>query len=172
MRSARVLVTVAASAALLSAAGCADAVANSAGVWVEVSPSTVQAGSAVGIRASCGDDVNPATVSSEAFGTLTIQPVNGVLTSTAQVPPTAAEGTSTVTLRCHTGSKATTTLTVLGGTGAAPTMGPHTGGGFLASGDGGLNRESLVWLGLGAAALIAAATVGVRSRRRQVARRR
>jgi hypothetical protein len=41
-------------------------------VFVEVNPSTIQAGYAVVIRASCGDPVNPGIVTSDAFGEITL----------------------------------------------------------------------------------------------------
>lgn len=58
------------------------------GVFVEVVPSTIQAGFQVGIRASCGDDLNPATVTSGAFGELTLDPYRGssLLAGSATVP--------------------------------------------------------------------------------------
>jgi hypothetical protein len=166
MRSVRALLTTV--AALLAGFGvtaCTGAAANAAGVWVQVSPSTIQPGSAVGIRASCGDDLNPATVTSKVFGSVTMTPVNGILTATAQVPESTLPGTFDVRLVCSTGSKATTTLTVLKTAAARPppTMGPHTGGGFLANGGTGLN---LPWLAVGGAAFAAALAVGVRRRRR------
>src|ERR1044071_8712845 len=40
-------------------------------VFIEVNPSTILAGYAVSLRASCGSTVNPATAKSEAFGTVT-----------------------------------------------------------------------------------------------------
>jgi hypothetical protein len=185
MRSARVLLALAAagSAVMLGMAGCSDAAADSAGVWVSVSPSTVRRGSTVSVLARCGGQTGPATVSSPAFGTVTIQPVGGELSTTVQVPPTAEPGTSTVTMTCHTGATATTALTVdrpptavtnepIVTNSDRPTMGPHTGGGFLASGDGGLNRVSLAWLALGVSAILAAAAVSVRSRRRHTTTRR
>jgi hypothetical protein len=168
MRSARALLTTA--VALLAGLGvtaCTGAAANAAGVWVQVSPSTIQPGTAVGIRASCGDDLNPATVTSKVFGSVTITPVNGLLTATAQVPSSTLPGTFDVRLVCATGSKATTTLTVLKTATAPPpppAMGPHTGGGFLANGGrSGLNRP---WLAVGGVAFAAALAVGVRHRRR------
>jgi hypothetical protein len=167
MRSVRALLATA--VALVAGFGltaCTRAAANTAGVWVQVSPSTIQPGSAVGIRASCGDDQNPATVTSPAFDTVTITPVNGILTATTQVPASTAPGTFDVRLLCETGSKATTTLTVLKTAAAPPppAMGPHTGGGFLAG--GGASGLSVPWLAVGAVAFAAAITVGVRSHRR------
>src|SRR5688572_31111213 len=42
------------------------------GVWIEVDPATVDAGSVVALRADCGDNSVPATVTSNAFGTVTV----------------------------------------------------------------------------------------------------
>ena len=44
-------------------------------VFIEVNPSTIRAGYAVSLRASCGSMVNPAKARSEAFGTVTLQPI-------------------------------------------------------------------------------------------------
>jgi hypothetical protein len=165
-------------AALSGAAGCADAVANSAGIFVQVNPATVNAGAQTQVTASCGDNVNAATVSSTAFGSQTLQPVGGVLTTTATVTPETAPGTYGVRLACPTGSQATTTLTVIGGgTPASQAPGPGTGGGFLADHDdpGGqasapADRTPLVWLGAGLGCLLAAAAVAVRAQRRATVR--
>jgi hypothetical protein len=50
-------------------------VARADGEFLRVTPSTIQAGFQIEIKAFCGDTVNPATVSSEAFGVVTITPV-------------------------------------------------------------------------------------------------
>jgi hypothetical protein len=172
------LVTV---AALTGVAGCADAVANSAGVWVSVSPATVSAGAQTQVTASCGENVNKATVSSIAFGSHTLQPVGGVLATTATISPETAPGTYGVRLACATGSQATTTLTVIGGStsqsGNVP--GPNTGGGFLARNpdQAGLSnapadRTALVWLGVGLGFLTAGALVAARTKQRAAVRSR
>lgn len=46
-------------------------------VFVEVSPSTVQPGFLVGIKASCHDNSVPAIVASDAFGRVQVQPQRG-----------------------------------------------------------------------------------------------
>ena len=46
--------------------------------------------------------------------------------------------------------------------------GPNTGGGFLATGGGGIDKTQWAWLGAGVACLIAAATLSVRARRPRV----
>jgi hypothetical protein len=167
MRSVRALLTtVVALLAGIGVTACTGAAANAAGVWVQVTPSTIQPGSAVGIRASCGEDLNPATVTSTVFGSVTITPVNGLLTATVQVPEDALPTTYDVRLMCQTGSKATTTLTVLKAAAVPPppAVGPHTGGGFLARGGG--SGLDVPWLAVGGVALAGAIAVGVRSRRR------
>jgi hypothetical protein len=60
--------------------------AQAANVFVEVTPTTVDAGFLVGIRASCGGGSDPATVESGAFGKVTVHPQNGFLTAAATVP--------------------------------------------------------------------------------------
>lgn len=176
-----------AAAALSGAAGCADAVANSASVWVSVSPATVNAGFQTQVTASCGENVNSATVSSTAFGSEDLRPTGGILSTTVTVVPNTAAGTYGVRLACPTGSQATTTLTVIGGgTKGASVPGPDTGGGFLAgqadsgeqanSGEQGdqasapANRAPVVWLGAGLGFLLAAAAVAVRNRHKATVR--
>jgi len=165
MRFVRVLLTA---AALLLATACADASANSAGVWVRVSPTTITAGYQTQVQASCGENANAATVSSPAFGSHTLQPVAGVLSAKVTVPATTPKGTYDVRLACPTGSQATTTLTVLGtsinGQSAPAVRGPGTGGGFLAGSDGPADRTPVIWLGLGLSCLIAAAAVALRAK--------
>jgi hypothetical protein len=162
MRFVRLLLTA---AALLGATACAEAVANAAGVWVSVSPATVNAGAQTRIQASCGENVNSATVSSVVFGSETLQPVAGVLTTTVTVPANTHEGTYGVRLACPTGSQAMTTLTVLGAgkssAGAIP--GPGTGGGFLASNEAPVDWSPVVWLGVGLSLLVTSAVVAVRT---------
>jgi hypothetical protein len=168
MRFGRVLFATA--AVLCSGAACTDAMANSAGVWITVSPATITAGFQVNIRASCGDNANQATVTSAAFGTVTVLPVNGVLSAQVTVPADTHKATYDVRLSCPTGSRATTTLTVLNTTTAptaAPaTLGPDTGGGFLARAGESADRGPYVWLAIGLSSLLAAAAMTVRARRR------
>ena len=167
-------------AALSGAAGCAEAVANSAGIFVQVSPATVAAGAQTQVTASCGENVNAATVSSTAFGSETIQPNNGVLMTTVTVAPNTAPGTYGVRLACPTGSQATTTLTIISsGASASSAPGPNTGGGFLAENPDTTevaaqpaDRTPLVWLGVGLSSLLAASAVAVRSKQRATVRSR
>lgn len=171
MRFVRILLTA---VTLLLAAACADASANSAGVWVRVSPTTITAGYQTQIQASCGESANAATVSSPAFGSVTLQPVAGVLSAKVTVPANTPKGTYDVRLSCPTGSQATTTLTILGTTlhGETPPVipGPGTGGGFLANEAGGAEAGGGgdgapgVWVGVGVACLVAAGAITLRSK--------
>jgi hypothetical protein len=114
--------------------------AQAASVYIQVKPSSVLAGYQVTITASCQDNTNPATVKSTVFGTVTVSPYNGILTATVTVPASTREGGYDVTLNCKTGSSAITTLWVIEPTESSPLpvygSGPHTGGGFLATGGG------------------------------------
>jgi hypothetical protein len=169
-------VLLASATALIGATACSEAVANQAGVWVTVTPASVPPGGSVAIRASCVDNSKAASVMSIAFGTVTVQPVNGLLSAQALVPPAKEKGNYDVRLSCPSGSQANSTITVVNGTAApttaAATLGPHTGGGFLANGRPGepADRGPLVWLGIGLSSLIAAAVVTVRSKLRKLHR--
>jgi hypothetical protein len=189
MRSVRLLLgTVGLLALLGGASACGQPSATSAGgVWIEVTPATVDAGSSVALRADCGDNSVPATVTSNAFGTVTVQPDLNLLTAEVVVPAQTKEGGYDVNLACPSGSTATTTLQVASTATAAPStataapstataqpsMGPHTGGGFLANRGRGLLAGPEIWLIGGAGALAAAGALGaitVRRRRHRPAR--
>lgn len=134
-------------------------------VFVEVNPSTIQAGFQVGIRASCGEDLNPASVKSQAFGELTLTPQQGtrLMTGQATVPSTTRAGEYKVDLRCANGASATAELYVLDM--AQPTRGPKTGGGGTAG--AGLGPAAPVLIaGAGAAALGVGAVLLAGLRRR------
>ena len=75
-------------------------------------PRTVDAGSIVALRADCGDNSVPATVTSKAFGTVTVQPFVNLLTAEVDVPARTKEGRYDVNLACRSGSTATTSLWV------------------------------------------------------------
>jgi hypothetical protein len=182
MRCIRILLgTVGVFALLGFASACERSrAADAAGVWIEVTPETVDAGSFVALRADCGDNSVPATVTSEAFGTVTVKPFVNMLTAEVDVPAGTKEGGYDVNLACRSGSTATASLwvgsndvAVEAGPTAEPTMGPHTGGGFLANrGRSGLTGPE-IWLIGGAGALIAAGALGaitVRRRRHRPAR--
>lgn len=111
--------------------------------FVEVSPSTAQAGTRVNIRASC-DNPNDrqAIVQSDAFGrVIVMRPQDrilssaspggqGVLTGSVVIPGSKEPGTYGVNLECDNGNTASTTLTVVNM--SQPTRGPATGGGGTA----------------------------------------
>lgn len=113
----------------------APAPARAADVFVQVNPSTVEAGFMVGIKASCRSNTQPATVESSAFGTVTVQPQAGFLTAVATVPPTTRADTYRVRLSCPDGKNASTQLIVVGAT--RPSHGPATGFGGAAGDDPG-----------------------------------
>ena len=98
-----------------------------------VSPNSIRAGFAVTVRATCGDNVNPAFVSSGAFGSVTLVPSHGLLSSSVVIPPSTRPGTYSVRLSCASGQTSSAALTVLGGVGPNPHVGPRTGGGEMAS---------------------------------------
>jgi hypothetical protein len=142
----------------------------------------VDAGKFVALRADCGDNSVPATVTSPAFGTVTVEPFLNMLKAEVKVPAQTSQGTYDVNLACPSGSTATTSLRVGSkgptaepskGPTAEPSMGPHTGGGFLANrGRNGLTGP-VIWLVGGAGALAAAGALGaitVRRRRHRPAR--
>jgi hypothetical protein len=146
-------------------------------VFVSVSPTTASPGSTVQIRASCVDNSASATVTSQAFGQTTVLPSNSVLFAEVTIPATATGGNFNVTVTCKNGSTATTTLTIMvtAVTTTAPpaTRGPNTGGGYLANhggADAGTPWTAQLsgpagWFGIGVVALLAAAAIGLRSRR-------
>ncbi|MGC1212218.1 MAG: hypothetical protein WA890_13240, partial [Micromonospora sp.] len=117
-------------------------------VFVEVTPSTVQRGYLVGIRASCRENAIPATVESDAFGAVQMQPQRGLLTASPMVKERALPGNYRVKLECPTGQTASTMLQVVDGVpgsrdpvtpdpviddpGSRPSRGPATGFGGTA----------------------------------------
>ena len=176
MRSIRVLFgTVGLLAVLGWASACEHPRESTAtGVGIDVTPQTVDAGSFVALRADCGNNNVPATVTSRAFGTVTVEPFLNMLKAEVEVPARTSEGTYDVNLACPSGSTATASLRVGSkGPTTAPSMGPHTGGGFLANrGRNGLTGP-VIWLVGGAGALVAAGALGaitVRRRRHRPAR--
>ncbi|WP_422774320.1 hypothetical protein ACN28C_16510 [Plantactinospora sp. WMMC1484] len=107
--------------------------AHAADIFVQVNPSTVEAGYMVGIKASCRTNTQPATVESEAFGSVTVQPQAGFLTAVAQVPESTRADTYRVRLSCPDGASGSTRLMVVGAT--RPHRGPATGFGGSAGDD-------------------------------------
>ncbi|AVT35093.1 hypothetical protein C6361_35775 [Plantactinospora sp. BC1] len=135
--------------------------ARAADVFVQVNPSTVEAGFMVGLKASCRTNTQPATVESPAFGTVTVQPQAGFLTAVASVPETTRADTYRVRLSCPDGGTGSTRLMVVGAT--RPQRGPATGFGGSAGDDpGGL----LVAGGL--ASTVLGAVLGLVAIRRRV----
>lgn len=118
--------------------------------FIEVTPSTAQAGTRVNLRGSCDDRNNQqADVRSDAFGRVVLRPENGFLTGAVTIPANKEAGDYPVDLRCDNGATASTTLTVLNMT--QPSKGPATGGGGTADRGG----SSLMLAGGVAAAVIA-----------------
>ncbi|MEV4411944.1 hypothetical protein [Catellatospora sp. NPDC049609] len=142
MRSA--LRVAAGATALVVAALTAPSPAHAESVFVEVNPSTIQAGFQVAIRASCGDALNNAKVHSDAFGEVTVEPVNSYLIAAASVPEDKKAGGYNVKLTCPSRQTATTTLWVVNHD--SPHHGPNTGGGALAD-------DGSTMIGAGAAAV-------------------
>jgi len=176
------------SATLFALSGCADGAANSAGVWVRVSPGSVNAGSQVQITAVCEQSVSSATVTSTAFGTATVQASASVMAATVTIPAGTPKGAFDVRLTCPSGSMASTTLMVSAMVAQAQAQaqaqvqaqvssapGPNTGGGFLAHGGANgeenppADRTPLAWLSVGLASLVAATALAIRRKRRRPA---
>ncbi|MER7460797.1 hypothetical protein [Micromonospora sp. NPDC126480] len=99
-------------------------------VFVEVSPSTVEPGFLVGIRASCRDNSVPAIVWSDAFGRVQVRPQNGLLTAAPMVRERTLPGNYRVKLECRGGESASTMLQVVKS--VRPSRGPATGFGGAA----------------------------------------
>lgn len=140
-------------AALAVATFAAPLPAQASGVFVEINPSTIQAGFQVAIRASCGDSLNPAKVTSDAFGEVTVQPVNAFLIAAVTVPGNTKPKQYNVRLTCPSKQTANTTLWIIGQ--ETPTKGPATGGGALADNGTMMISGGAAALGLGAVLMVA-----------------
>ncbi|GAA4706443.1 hypothetical protein Prum_055890 [Phytohabitans rumicis] len=130
------------------------------GAWVEVNPSSIQAGYRVGIRGSCQENLNDAIAKSDAFGEVKMAPEHGFVVAAVTVPAKTRPGDYKVNLSCKNGSSATTTMYVLGMD--HPSKGPATGG-------GGTARDAttpLAVTGAGVAAVVAGLGLLVLRRRR------
>jgi hypothetical protein len=115
--------------------GGAPQPAPSVDIFVEVSPSTVQPGYLVGIRASCRDNSVGATVVSDAFGAVGVQPQRGVLTAAPMVRERTRPGNYRVKLECRDGETASTMLQVVKKVPSPqPSRGPATGFGGSSGG--------------------------------------
>jgi len=137
-----------------------DSPARAAGVFVETNPSTVPAGDEIGLRASCDDNLKPATVTASPIGTVTVSPNYGFLTATARVPATTKADDYPVRLKCSDGKTAESTLHVV--LKVEPTQGPATGGGGTAPG-----RSAPVLIGGGLTAVAAGVVLSVVAARRR-----
>ena len=138
----------------------AAAPAHAAEIFVEVNPSTVQAGNQVGIRASCPDNNATAIVRSDAFGQINVAPQYGFLTATVRVPADRQAKTYVVRLTCSDATTATVNLHVVAKT--QPTQGPATGFGGTAGGGTGT-----LLVGGGLVAILAGAALGLFTLRRR-----
>jgi hypothetical protein len=162
MRRSTVPAALAALAVAFAGAVAPGTPALAAAVFVETNPSTVPAGDEIGVRASCDDNLNDATVTSTAFGSVTVRPSFGFLTATVRVPAKTKADNYRVRLKCPGGEGATTTLHVVAK--AQPTRGPATGGGGTAGGD----AAAALLIGAGLAAMAGGLTLAfVNARRRR-----
>lgn len=136
------------------AAAVAPATPASAATILLVTPNTIEAGFAVTLSATCGDNVNPAIVTSKVFGTVTLVPQKGKLHTSITVPLTTAPGTYSVNLSCASGQTAASKFSVIRPTSPPhtvnPNLGPATGGGEMAASSG---ARIAIFGGLGAVVL-------------------
>jgi hypothetical protein len=128
---------------------------------LNVTPETVQAGYVVGLEAACTDNSKSATVESDAFGTVTVQPQGQMLTGAALVPDATPAGTYPVKLNCAGTEFAMDNVTVVSN--VQPSHGPATGFGGTASSDGGVT----LLLAGGIATVMAGAALGLSAARRR-----
>lgn len=122
---------------------------------LKLTPQTVQAGYVVGVEADCADKSKPASVESDAFGTVTLEQQGNLLTAAALVPATTPAGTYPVKLNCPGTEFTTESLTVVSN--VQPPQGPATGFGGTASSDAG---ATLLLTG-GVATILAGAALGL-----------
>jgi hypothetical protein len=147
------LVAVAAIGSFALAATLLPATPASASTILLITPSTIEAGFAITLSATCGDNLNPAIVTSKVFGTVTLVPDNGKLHTSVTVPSTTSPGTYTVNLSCASGQTAASTFSVTRPTSpdtVNPNLGPATGGGEMAASSG---ARIAIFGGFGAVAL-------------------
>ena len=139
------------------------------GRFIELTPSTVEPGYLVGIRASCTDadddppeDTEAALVQSTLFDDVTVEPQFGILTGTVTVPSDAGARSYRVALNCPGifGGEEDATLNVVGGN--RPSRGPATGFGGTAGDD-----DSTLVLTSGVIALAAGVVLGIVTLRRR-----
>jgi hypothetical protein len=123
---------LASAVSVLALTACIPANASGATLLV-VSPGSIRAGFQIEVNATCSDMLNPAYVTSRAFGSITLEPDHGLLQADVTVPSDTASGTYTVNLDCASGGHSSAKLTVLDGTHPNPHHGPDTGGGEMGS---------------------------------------
>jgi hypothetical protein len=145
------LIAVVAAGSFALAAVVLPATPAAAATILLITPSTIEAGFAVTLSATCGDNVNPAVVTSTVFGTVTLVPDNGKLHTSITVPASTKAGTYNVNLSCASGQTATSKFAVIHRSAPPhtlnPTFGPATGGGEMATSTG---ARIAVFGGLGA----------------------
>jgi hypothetical protein len=134
--------------------------ASAAAIFLEANPDTAPAGDEIGLRASCTENIQNATVTGDPIGTVTVRPNGAFLTVTIRVPATAEPGDYPLLLTCPDGQKATTTLHVVAK--VTPTQGPATGGGGTAPG-----RSAPLMIGGGITAIAAGLVLAVVTLRRR-----
>jgi hypothetical protein len=134
--------------------------AQAASIFVETNPSTARAGDEITLRASCTDNLAPATVAGDPIGTVTVHPQYGFLTATARIPTATKAGAYQLKLTCPDKKTATTTLHVTEH--VEPSQGPATGGGGTAPG-----RSAPMLIGGGLAAIAAGLALAISSVRRR-----
>jgi hypothetical protein len=148
------LVAVAATGSFALAAAVLPATPASAATILLITPSTIEAGFAVTLSATCGDNVNPAIVTSQVFGTVTLVPDHGKLHTSITVPLTTKAATYNVNLSCASGQTTTSKFSVIRPTSPPntvnPNLGPATGGGEMAASGG---ARIAIFGGLGAVVL-------------------
>ncbi|BCJ44875.1 hypothetical protein GCM10010168_16880 [Actinoplanes ianthinogenes] len=154
--------SAAAAAMILAATLFPASAAQAAAVFLELNPSTVRAGDQVSVRASCEDNLKPATVTVVEIGPIRAKPDFGFLTATAKVPGDTPAGDYKATLQCPSGQTATATLHVVAK--VEPSRGPATGGGGTAP-----ERVAPLLVGGGLVVMLAGlALAGLAIRRRRL----
>jgi hypothetical protein len=68
--------------------------------FVEANPRTAPVGGKITLRASCVENLRPATVSGGPFGPVTVTPAHGFLTATPVIPTTSTLGAYRLLLAC------------------------------------------------------------------------
>jgi hypothetical protein len=131
--------------------------AQAAAIFVEANPSTARPGDQITLRASCPENIAAATVTSDLFGKVTVQPQYGFLTAPVRVPTTTEPGDYTLMLVCpNNGPKPTGKLHVVAL--VEPSRGPATGGGGTAPG-----KSAPMLIGGGLTAIVMGAALAVAS---------